>query len=431
MNTFRKIIVFIALLLLGNIAQAQQVGISAIKFISAQDKSTMVFTATEVPAYKVFQLINPSRLVIDMQNAHLVRPLTQPPVSHPIFAAVRSSTKNKQDIRIVVELKKQVKATSYNTTPNNKTGNQMIVELVEASKALVKAKVTEVKNKGEAELISQNKDTIGKAPMPPQVEAKQAVNKPAKIHKSATKVQKDVIVAIDAGHGGKDQGAKGYSGALEKYVVFAIANRLKTLVDKQAGMKAVMVRKGDYYVDLRNRMKIARAAKADLFISIHADAFPEPRVKGASVFTLSERGASSEAARWLAKNENASDLVGGVSLVDKDNVLASVLLDLSQTATQEASENLASKVLEHFSNIGELHYHTVQKAGFLVLKSPDIPSILVETAYISNPSEEKKLLSAAYQNKMASAIFKGVLGYFDNHSPANTRVAEANSRIRL
>jgi len=188
-------------------------------------------------------------------------------------------------------------------------------------------------------------------------------------------------------------------------------------------MRAVLVRKGDYYVDLRKRMEIARAANADLFVSVHADAYQKADVKGASVFTLSNRGASSEAARWLANSENAADLVGGVRLDDKEEVLASVLLDLSQTATLEASSNVAKHVLKSFQNIGGLHFTTVQQAGFLVLKSPDIPSILVETAFISNPGEERKLNSTDHQSTIATAIFKGVRSYFKQYTPNDTRVA--------
>jgi len=222
---------------------------------------------------------------------------------------------------------------------------------------------------------------------------------------------KPFVVAIDAGHGGKDPGAHGIKGTQEKKVVFAIAKKLAALINKQRGMKAVLVRKGDYYITLRGRMEIARKANADLFISIHADAFKNRKVSGASVFTLSRRGASSEAARWLANHENSVDLVGGVSLDDKDDVLASVLLDLSQTASQDISQLVAKEVLDNFGHIGKLHSHSVQKAGFMVLKSPDIPSILVETAFISNPQEERRLLSGKYQYKMAKAIEKGVVAY--------------------
>jgi N-acetylmuramoyl-L-alanine amidase len=214
-------------------------------------------------------------------------------------------------------------------------------------------------------------------------------------------------------------------GTEEKRVVFAIAKKLEQLIKNQQGMKAVMVRKGDYFVALRDRMQIARDANADLFISIHADAFQNTQVKGASVYTLSRNGASSEAALWLANSENASDLVGGISLDDKEEVLASVLLDLSQTATQEASISVADKVLHSMGNVSELHRPAVQKAGFMVLKSPDIPSILVETAFISNPSEEQNLLNSDYQSRMAIAIFNGVCDYFKQPSepPAHSKMA--------
>ncbi|MDD1607964.1 MAG: N-acetylmuramoyl-L-alanine amidase, partial [Methylococcaceae bacterium] len=232
------------------------------------------------------------------------------------------------------------------------------------------------------------------------------------------------VIAIDPGHGGEDPGAHGTNGTEEKKVVFAIAKRLAKLINAQPDMKAVMVRKGDYYVGLRKRMQIARAAKADLFISIHADAFQDTTVKGSSVYVLSRSGASSEAALWLAKSENASDLIGGVSLEDKEDVLATVLLDLSQSATEQASVDIAKSVLKNCRTIGEMHKDDVQKAGFMVLKSPDIPSILVETAFISNPSEEENLLNTEYQTKMAGAIFSGVRNYFKPTTlPVDTKIA--------
>ncbi len=230
-------------------------------------------------------------------------------------------------------------------------------------------------------------------------------------------------VVIDAGHGGEDSGAIGPRKTKEKQVVFAIAKKLQRLIRNHPGMKPVMIRKGDYYVGLRKRMEIARKAKADLFISIHADAFRNRKVKGASVFTLSNKGASSEMARWLAKHENAADLVGGVSLDDKSDVLKTVLLDLSQTATRDASYEVAQKVLRNFRSIGKLHSYSVQNAGFMVLKSPDIPSILVETAFISNPHEERKLRSSKYQQKMAKAIYRGILDYFQYSAPVGIRMA--------
>ena len=232
-----------------------------------------------------------------------------------------------------------------------------------------------------------------------------------------------IVIAIDAGHGGQDPGAHGTQGTEEKRVVFAIANKLAKLINSQPDMKAVMVRKGDYYIDLRKRMQIARKAHADLFISIHADAFQDTTVKGSSVYVLSEKGASSEAALWLAKSENASDSVAGVSLEDKEDVLASVLIDLSQSATEQASSDVAQSVLKQCSDVGEVHKNEVQKAGFMVLKSPDIPSILVETAFISNPDEELNLITDEYQNKMAKAIYQGVRNYFKPNTPDDTKVA--------
>jgi N-acetylmuramoyl-L-alanine amidase len=251
------------------------------------------------------------------------------------------------------------------------------------------------------------------------------------VTKSVTNKVRDIVIAIDAGHGGEDPGAHGPRGTQEKKVVFDISKKLAALINKKPGMKAVLVRKGDYYIKLRKRMEIARAAKADLFVSIHADAFKNSKVKGASVFTVSKRGASSEAARWLAQHENSADLVGGVKLADKEDMLATVLMDLSQTATKEASRNVAGKILKNFKHIGHLHKQGVQKAGFMVLKSPDIPSILVETAFISNPDEERKLRSGKHQQKMARAIFKGIVSYFEQYAPANTYFALNSSNQHI
>ena len=231
-----------------------------------------------------------------------------------------------------------------------------------------------------------------------------------------SKIPSRLVIAVDAGHGGEDPGARGPAGTEEKTITFSIAKKLQALINNQPGMKAIMVRKNDYYVSLKDRVRIARAAKANLFVSIHADAVLNADIKGASVYTLSTSGASSEAARWLADSENASDLVD-VKLNDKEEVLASVLLDLTQTATQEASVNVANEVLKNFVNVAELHKDSVQKAGFMVLKSPDIPSILVETAFISNASEEVNLLSVQYQTKVANAIFNGIRSYFKQSLP--------------
>jgi N-acetylmuramoyl-L-alanine amidase len=241
---------------------------------------------------------------------------------------------------------------------------------------------------------------------------------------------RDLVIAIDAGHGGDDTGAIGRSGTYEKDVVLSIARRLYAQVEKTPGMHPVLIRQGDYYIGLRQRIDKAREQKADLFISIHADSFRDQRVQGSSVFVLSNRGASSEMARWLAEKENASDLAGGVSLDDKDQVLAEVLLDLSQNATIEASINVAGNMLGELQRLGKTHKSTVQQAGFVVLKSPDIPSVLVETAFISNPIEERKLRDARHQEALAVAMLRGIKQYFANHPPPGTRLAAREHVIR-
>ncbi|NOT98866.1 MAG: N-acetylmuramoyl-L-alanine amidase, partial [Sideroxydans sp.] len=236
-----------------------------------------------------------------------------------------------------------------------------------------------------------------------------------------------LVVAVDAGHGGEDPGARGHRGSYEKNITLDIARRLKAQIDAIPGMRGVLVRDGDYFIPLVGRVEKARKAHADLFISIHADAFVKPHARGSSVFALSERGATSASARWLAKKENEADLIGGVNLAIKDPYLARTLLDLSQTATINDSMKLAKHVLNEVGHINDLHRGHVEQAGFAVLKSPDIPSILVETAFISNPDEEKRLQNDDYQDRMASAILGGIKRYFAaNPALSKQKVALGN-----
>jgi N-acetylmuramoyl-L-alanine amidase len=234
---------------------------------------------------------------------------------------------------------------------------------------------------------------------------------------------RDVVVAVDAGHGGEDPGAIGPAGTREKDVTLAIARKLAKRIDARAGMRAVMIRDGDYYVRLRQRIDKARKHRADLFVSIHADAFRDRRVRGSSVYTLSHGGATSEAARWLAERENRADLIGGVELREQNDVLAKVLIDMSQNATMEHSGIAAAKVLANLQRLGSVHQTRIQKAGFAVLKSPDVPSMLVETAFISNPDEEKRLRTGSYQNRMADSILAGIVAYFEEYPPPETHFA--------
>jgi N-acetylmuramoyl-L-alanine amidase len=426
MRSCGKILFIIGLQLLAVPCFAAQINVSSLQYWNTPDQTQLLFDVSGSPEHRVFLMNNPARLVIDMRNTNVMQVLNQPAPSHPLFSHVRIATKNTTDLRIVVDLKRELSSQNMSLRTNslNEHGHRLVIELLNK----VPTNIATLEKKSEI------KSTAVKADRKPQTD--QVVNEPVKTTFKkivpspvepikVAKVEKDIVIAVDAGHGGNDVGAQGQNGTEEKKITLAIARKLASLINQQPGMKAVMVRKGDTYVDLRKRMQIARAAKADLFISIHADAFQDATVKGASVFTLSNKGATSEAARWLAKSENSSDLVGGVKLNDKEEVLASVLLDLSQTATQDASVNIAAKVLKNFERIGELHYGSVQKAGFLVLKSPDVPSILVETAFISNPSEELKLINTDHQLKIAGAIFNGIRSYFNKAQPEESRVALA------
>src|SRR5690606_15775231 len=251
---------------------------------------------------------------------------------------------------------------------------------------------------------------------------------PLRVVKSAADVRgRDIIIAIDAGHGGQDPGSIGTRGTMEKNVTLAIAKRLKSRIDREKGMRAVLTRDGDYFVPLRERIARARKHQADMFISIHADAFHDRSVRGSSVYVLSARGASDESARWLADRENAADLVGGVTLDDKDDLLKSVLLDLSQGATMSASIDAAERVMNSLYRMGNITRRGVKHAGFIVLKAPDIPSMLVETAFISNPTEEARLIDPKHQQRLAEAIFEGVREYFYASPPPGSLIAMIKS----
>jgi len=358
--------------------------IDGIRTWPAPDNTRLVFDIDSPADYRLFTLNNPERLVIDFKDTRLTRPLTSPSQKDTLIKNIRSASRNRHDLRVVLDLEGKPKYKSFLLAPYENYGHRLVIDLYQA------------------------------LPSEPKV-IKKSIPKSIGL--------RDVIIAIDAGHGGEDPGAQGRNGTNEKEVVLAIARRLESLIKKEHGMRAVMIRDGDYFLSLRQRTQKAREQQADFFVSIHADAFKDPRVSGMSVYVLSENGASNEAARWLAEKENASDLIGGVSLDNKDDVLASVLLDLSQTGTIEASFAAGQEVLRHMEPIGKLHKRQVQQAGFVVLKSPDIPSILVETAYISNPEEERKLRNASHQQAMAQAILNGIRNFFSRNAPPGTLYA--------
>lgn len=417
MNIFWKVLFFCAMgQTVLSVAYAQQVNVNSLRYVTLENKARLLLDVSESPKHRVFVLDNPPRLVIDIKDARTIKNIAQPSASHPLFASARSATQGESS-RIVIDLKKPISSKNFSLKSSNVDKNKLVVDLV--GKVPTALEHTEKTAPPLERLAKADLDAVKKVEHANKREEKE---KTASI-KAIKRHSKRIVVAIDAGHGGEDPGARGPQGTMEKHVTFSIAKKLKEFIDAEPGMRAVMVRKGDFYVGLRKRMAIARSVNADLFISIHADAVQDASVRGASVYTLSTKGASSEAARWLANSENASELIGGVSLDDKEDMLASVLLDLSQAATQEASYSVANKVLKNFEAIGQLHKGDVQQAGFMVLKSPDIPSILVETAFISNPSEELNLLSTRYQNKVAKAIFRGVVNYFKNATPDNNKIA--------
>ncbi len=365
--------------------------VQSVRLWAAPDSTRVVFDVTGPVEHRLFTLKNPDRLVIDLPNAGIDSKVRKAQTRGGIVKNLRSGPRNKKDLRLVLDLKDAVKPKSFVLKPNEQYGHRLVIDLFESGPV--------------AKGAPKKTQTAGK---------------PAKL--------RDLVIAIDAGHGGEDSGARGKRGTHEKDVALAIARRLAKLVEKEPGMRPVMIRDGDYYIGLRKRIEKARKHRADLFISIHADAFRDRSVQGSSVFVISRHGASSEMARWLAARENAADLVGGVSLDDKDDLLAEVLLDLAQAATLEASNEVADKVLAEMKQLGKVHKKRVQHAGFVVLKSPDIPSLLIETAYISNPAEEKKLKNSRHQQKVAVAIMKGVRSYFTANPPPGTLVARTSPR---
>ena len=366
--------------------------IDSIRVRPSPERTRIVFDLSQPVEHKLFSLSNPRRLVIDIEDASIgsnrAKKILEKlsyggtPIKH-----MRTAARNTNDLRVVLELEKAVKPRSFVLQPILQYGHRLVIDLYEVEQQIPP--------------ISKQVDRISKQ-------------------------MRDVVVAIDPGHGGDDPGAVGQGKFYEKDAVLAIAKKLHLLFEKEPGFKSVLTRKGDYYLAHRKRTEIARQQQADVFLSIHADAFKTDKASGASVYAISQKGATSETARWLAEKENSADLIGGVgavSLGDKDDLLAGVLLDLSMTASLAASLDMGQEVLNAIKPINKLHKVRVEQASFLVLKSPDIPSLLIETGYISNPAEAKKLRSSAHQQKMAKAIFTGVKRYMESSPPAGSFIA--------
>ena len=390
--------------------------IENIRIWPAPDNTRVVLDISGAITFEKITLTNPDRLVIDIDKSTLSTSMAKLDFSNSPIRAVRSSQRSGNKLRLVLDLAYKTSHKIFSLPPNASYGHRLVIDLSNyqlttptPTKGAVKKTVPTAKSSTPSK-VPQPKNTLSSL--------------------SLLDSQRDIIIAIDAGHGGEDPGALGpkYGGKKlrEKHVVLGIAKELQALIKKEPGFEPLLTRTGDYYISLRGRTKKARNAKADLFISIHADAFKNSKAKGASVWILSSSGASSEMGRLLAQKENEADLIGGIggiSLEDKEDDVAMTLIDMSMNYSQSAGLGVAKEVLNNIGKIAKLHKNHVEKAGFVVLKSPDVPSILVETGFISNPGEAAKLRTKTYQKQMATAIFKGLKSYFYSYPIANTYVA--------
>jgi N-acetylmuramoyl-L-alanine amidase len=367
------------LLLLTSVAAAGTT-VENIRIWAENNKTRVVLDLSDSVDHSIFTLRGPDRLVIDLKDSRFSKQLSELPRGAGSVRAIRGAIRSNGQLRVVLDLNSAVRSRTFAAGPNATYGDRLVIDLQPTG----------------------NLETVKRA-------------------SESYRPGRDIVIAIDAGHGGHDPGSIGPRKTREKDVALQISRELAKRIDAEPGMKAVLIRDRDHYIDHRERTAIARRHKADLFVSVHADSVADRRARGASVYALSLKGASDEAARQLARRENAS--VGGVSLDDKDDVLASVLLDLSQNASLSASLDVGNKVAREMGKVAKMHRTTVQQAGFLVLKSPDLPSILVETAFISNPDEEKKLRDRGYQGRLSNSILAGIRDYFYTNPPPDTQIA--------
>lgn len=363
--------------------------VDAVRLWRAPDHTRIVLDLSDAATFNTLTLENPNRLVLDLLDTRLNTALSTLPLAETPIARVRAGIRQGINLRLVFDLTAQVTASAFLLPPNESTGHRVVVDLFDVDNAV----------------------------------AEVAFNREPVLSVDTLDARRDIVIAIDPGHGGEDPGASGPGELREKAVVLQIARRLEAQLAKIPGFKPVLIRTGDYYVSLKNRRDQARSLQADLFVSIHADAFRDPSARGASVFTLSTRGASSTTAQYLADSENAADRVGGVQLAEMDPMLAGVLADLSMTGTLDTSFNLGNLILQQIEGVARLHKKQVEQAGFAVLKSPDVPSILIETGFISNPQEAERLATPAYQDKMARAIRRGIQSWFARQPPPGTLLA--------
>jgi len=403
--------------LLAGLAAVLVAGAAQAQVVSTRIWPASVYTRVTIESkqelkYQLFTVKNPERLVLDLEgvefNAALEELNGKVTANDPHIEKLRAGRNRPGVTRIVLDLKTEVKPQAFTLKPIAEYGHRLVLDIYPLVPQDPLAALIQSDGRN-APRSDPPAETAAPAPAPAAT-AEPAVPPKPKVARLAT-------IVIDPGHGGEDPGALGRMGSREKDITLTIAKRLKALVDAEPNMRAVLTRDADYHLALHQRVEKARRVKADLFVSIHADAFMKPHARGSSVFALSERRATSEAAKWLAKKENDADLIGGVNIDSKDKHLAQTLLDLTQTATIDHSLRLGGAVLRHIGGVNTLHKAQVEQASFAVLKAPDVPSILVETAFISNPEEEKRLNDEEYQDKLARAILAGIRDYVAKHPP--------------
>lgn len=385
----RSLLALVALLCSCLVSQAAlSATVQELRLWRAPDHTRIVLDLSGPVEHRVFALDNPRRIVLDVSDAVLKAGTEGLGLAETPIARVRSAVRDGTDLRLVFDLRAAVTPRSFSLQANEQAGDRLVLDLYDSA----------------------------------------APREPDRPVADMDSERRDVVIAIDAGHGGEDPGALGPGRLREKDVVLEIARELAALFERDRGFTPTLIRSGDYYVSLTGRRDLARQRQADVFVSIHADAFHRKQANGASVYALSTRGATSTTASYLAQRENAADLLGGVKLSDKDEVLAGVLADLSMTSTLDTSLRMGASVLGEMGGLARLHKRQVEQAGFVVLKSPDIPSILVETGFISNPGEARKLADPAYRRRMAQAIHRGIRGWLLGHPPPGTLLAYEKRR---
>ena len=408
-------------LMLSPVGHAAPASLLAVRVWPSPEYTRITLEGSTKLRYSHMLVQDPDRLVIDLEGVQLDSVLQSLPSkvmeSDPYIRLIRAGQNRPGVVRVVVELKAAINPQMFALTPVGNYGHRLVLDLhpTEEHDPLLALIMKD----------SPLDAAVGDSGQASSANVRSVPTERNTTARAEPNVNRLFTVVLDPGHGGEDPGAVGAAGSYEKNVTLSIARRLKRKIDAEPNMRAVLTRDGDYFVPLGQRVIRARRVRADLFVSIHADAFVKPEANGSSVYVLSERGASSTAARWLAQKENDADLIGGINLAHQDGHIARTLLDLSQTATINDSLKLGRAMLGEIGGINRLHKSDVEQAGFAVLKAPDIPSVLVETAFISNPSEERRLNDEAYQDKMATALMRGIKRYFDTNPPArSTRIAQ-------